>query len=82
MKRMSAPFSSMCVAHECRSKWHEPTRVTPTAIACAATGLVGKEHEVFRSTIKYSLALLAFVILIGLVEAWVFPWAVPNGGRT
>jgi lactate permease len=47
------------------------------AIACAATGLVGKETDVFRSTIKYSLALLGFVIVIELLQAWVIPWAVP-----
>ena len=46
-------------------------------IACAATGMVGKESDIFRNTIKYSLTLLGFVILIVLVEAWVVPGVVP-----
>jgi L-lactate transport len=48
------------------------------AIACAATGLVGRETDIFRKTIKYSLALLGFVILIVLLEAWVVPGAIPG----
>jgi lactate permease len=47
------------------------------AIACAATGLVGREPDIFRNTIKYSIALLAFVVLIVLVQAWVVPGVIP-----
>ena len=47
------------------------------AIACAATGLVGRETDIFRNTIKYSLALLGFVVLIVLLQAWVFPGVIP-----
>jgi L-lactate transport len=47
------------------------------AIACAATGLVGRETDIFRNTIKYSLALLAFVVVIVLLQAWVVPGAIP-----
>jgi L-lactate transport len=47
------------------------------AIACAATGLVGRETDIFRNTIKYSLALLGFVVLIVLLEAWVVPGVIP-----
>ena len=47
------------------------------AIACAATGMVGRESDIFRNTIRYSLALLAFVMLIVLLEAWVVPGVVP-----
>ncbi|WP_334083125.1 L-lactate permease [Helicobacter typhlonius] len=36
------------------------------AIACAAVGLVGKESELFRFTLKYSIA---FIILIGIWTA-------------
>ncbi|MBF7067459.1 L-lactate permease [Campylobacter volucris] len=36
------------------------------AVACAAVGLVGRESELFRFTLKYSIA---FVILIGI---WTF----------
>ncbi len=48
------------------------------AIACAATGLVGRETDIFRKTIKYSLALLGLVILIVLLEAWVVPGVIPK----
>jgi L-lactate transport len=47
------------------------------AIACAATGLVGRETDIFRNTIKYSLSLLGVVVLIVLVEAWVVPGVIP-----
>ena len=47
------------------------------AIACAATGLVGRETDIFRNTIKYSIALLGFVVLIVLLQAWVVPGAIP-----
>ncbi len=47
------------------------------AIACAATGLVGRETDIFRNTIKYSLALLGLVVLIVLVQAWVVPGVIP-----
>ena len=36
------------------------------AIACAAVGLVGKESDLFKFTLKYSLA---FIILIGIWTA-------------
>lgn len=51
-------------------------------IACGATGLIGRETEIFRKTIKYSLALLGFVILVVLLEAWVVPGAIPQGMTT
>jgi len=48
------------------------------AIACAATGLIGRETDIFRKTIKYSLALLGLVVVIVLLEAWVVPGAIPG----
>lgn len=48
------------------------------AIACAATGLIGRETDIFRNTIKYSLALLGLVVVIVLLEAWVVPGAIPG----
>jgi lactate permease len=43
------------------------------AVACAGTGMVGREPEIFRMTIKYSLVLLAMVVVLVLAEAWIFP---------
>lgn len=47
------------------------------AVACAAVGLVGKESELFRFTVKYSIL---FVIAIGLITtfiAYVIPQIIP-----
>jgi lactate permease len=46
-------------------------------IACAAVRLAGRETDIFRKTIKYSLTLLGFVVIIVLLEAWVIPGVVP-----
>jgi lactate permease len=35
--------------------------------------MVGRESDIFRRTVRYSLVLLGFVIVVVLVEAWVFP---------
>jgi L-lactate transport len=43
------------------------------AVACAGTGMVGRESDIFRRTVRYSLVLLAFVIVLVLIEAWVVP---------
>lgn len=47
------------------------------AVACAATGLVGRETDIFRSTIKYSLILLGITIAIVLLQAYVVPGSIP-----
>jgi len=43
------------------------------AVACAGTGLVGHESDIFRRTVRYSLVLLVFVVVVVLIEAWVVP---------
>lgn len=48
------------------------------AIACAATGLVGKENEIFRKTSKYSVILLVVVIAFVLLQAYIMPGIVPQ----
>ena len=48
------------------------------AIACAAVGLVGKESELFKFTLKYSVA---FIILIGIwtcIIAFLMPGIIPQ----
>ena len=47
------------------------------AIACAATGLVGRETDIFRAVLKYSVILLGIVILMILFQAYVMPGIVP-----
>ncbi|MEA4902400.1 lactate permease LctP family transporter [Desulfitobacterium sp.] len=48
------------------------------AVAAAATSLVGKESDLFRFTLKHSFVLLAGVIIIIALEAYVFPGIVPT----
>jgi lactate permease len=48
------------------------------AVACAATGLVGQEGSLFRSTLKHSLLLLALVGIIVYLQAFWFPWMIPS----
>lgn len=47
------------------------------AIACAATGLIGRESDLFRFTVKHSLALAALVGVITTVQAYLLPWMIP-----
>ncbi len=48
------------------------------AVACAAVGLVGRETDIFRKTLKYSMILLAFVVVVVLLQAFVVPWCLPS----
>lgn len=47
------------------------------AIACAATGLVGRETDIFRAVLKYSVILLCIVVAMILFQAYVMPGIVP-----
>jgi L-lactate transport len=47
------------------------------AVACAAVGLVGKESDLFRFTIKHSLMLAALVGIITTIQAYLLPWMIP-----
>lgn len=47
------------------------------AVACAATGLVGKESELFRFTVRHSVLFAVIVGLITLAQAYVVPGMVP-----
>lgn len=47
------------------------------AIACAAVGLVGRESDLFRFTVKHSLIFTCLVGIITTLQAYVFPWMIP-----
>jgi len=47
------------------------------AVAASATGLVGKEGELFRSVLKYSLILTAVMGIIATLQAYVFKGMIP-----
>jgi L-lactate permease/lactate permease len=46
------------------------------AVACAATGLVGRESELFRFTLKHSLIFCGFIGFITVMQAYVLPWTL------
>lgn len=48
------------------------------AVACAATGLVGKEASLFRFTVKHSLFFAAIVGVMTLVQAYVLTGMIPH----
>jgi lactate permease len=47
------------------------------AIGAAAVGLVGKESDLFRFTVKHSFIMLFIISLLTGAQAYVIPWIVP-----
>lgn len=47
------------------------------AVAAGAGGLIGRESELFRFTVKHSFFMLMFICIIVLVQAYVFNWLIP-----
>jgi lactate permease len=47
------------------------------AVATGATGLVGKEADIFRFTFKHSLILTTAVGIIVMLQTYVFTWMIP-----
>jgi len=50
-------------------------------VACVATGLEGKEGDVFRAVLKHSLVLALLVGLIVMFYAYVAPGWIPSGHK-
>ena len=50
-------------------------------VACVATGLEGKEGDVFRAVLKHSIALALLIGLIVMFFAYAAPGWVPNGHK-
>lgn len=47
------------------------------AVACAATGLVGKESDLFRFTVKHSLFFAVIIGIITYLQAYHLQWMIP-----
>ena len=47
------------------------------AVATASTGMVGKESDMFRFTVKHSLILLAAICVMTYLQATVFSFMIP-----
>lgn len=48
------------------------------AIGTASVGIVGKESELFRFTLKHSFILLFVICVITLIQAYITPWIIPT----
>jgi lactate permease len=47
------------------------------AVACAAVGLVGKESDLFRFTVKHSLLFAVVIGIITYIQAYYLTWMLP-----
>ena len=48
------------------------------AVACAAVGLVGRESELLRFTVKWSLLFLLIICVITYLQAYYLTWMIPS----
>ncbi len=48
------------------------------AIGAASVGLVGRESDLFRFTLKHSFILLFVICIITVIQAYVTPWVIPT----
>lgn len=48
------------------------------AVAAAAGGLVGKESELFRFTVKHSFIMLMLICCLVMSQAYIFKWLIPS----
>lgn len=47
------------------------------AIGAAAVGLVGKESDLFRFTVKHSFIMLFVICILTCLQAYAIPWIIP-----
>ncbi|HEX2097889.1 MAG TPA: lactate permease LctP family transporter [Rubrobacteraceae bacterium] len=50
------------------------------AVGTSSTGLQGKEGDLFRLVLPWSIVLTVVMAIIVTLQAYVFPWMVPGGG--
>jgi len=48
------------------------------AVGTSATGLIGREGDLYRFTIKHSLLFLLLVCILTVIQAYVFPGMIPG----
>ncbi len=48
------------------------------AIGAAAVGLVGKESDLFRFTVRHSFIMLFVICVLTCLQAYVTPWIIPS----
>jgi lactate permease len=47
------------------------------AVACAATGLVGQDGNIFRFTLKHSVAMCLLICILTFLQAYWLSWMLP-----
>lgn len=47
------------------------------AVATAAVGLVGKESDLFRFTVKHSFIMLLIICILSYLQAYIIEWIIP-----
>lgn len=47
------------------------------SIACASAGIVGRESDLFRFTVKHSIILVIIMGLMTMSQAYIFTWMIP-----
>ncbi|HEX6224974.1 MAG TPA: lactate permease LctP family transporter [Chryseolinea sp.] len=52
------------------------------AIGAAAVGLVGKESDLFRFTVKHSFVMLFVICILTCLQAYAAPWIIPSYEKT
>src|SRR5262249_30656458 len=52
------------------------------AVACAATGLVGREPDLLRFTLPHSIGLVLLIGMLTLLQATALSWMVPAPAAT
>ena len=48
------------------------------AVGAAAVGLVGRESELFRFTLKHSFIMLTIISIITVIQAYLVSWIIPK----
>jgi lactate permease len=48
------------------------------AVGAAAVGLIGKEADLFRFTVKHSFIMLFLVCIITILQAYIITWIIPS----
>ena len=48
------------------------------SVACASTGLLGKEGDLFRFTLPHSIFFVVIIGIIALFQAYLFPGVIPE----
>lgn len=47
------------------------------SVACASSGMVGHESDLFRMTVKHSIVLVLIMSLMTMAQAYIFTWMIP-----